>query len=180
MTTMSVAYAQSLTAGDIAGTVTDPSGARRGWATVKATNNENGSVATATTSGTGAYRFSLMKPGAYVLITSATGFKAASATVTVAIGQITTQNIALALGAASETIQVSATSQLLQTDTAQLSTEVSFEQMQDIPNPGGDITYEAQSKPGVIMNSEAAPRPASRVTATFPPSACPQPPTTSP
>ncbi|MGO9228014.1 MAG: carboxypeptidase regulatory-like domain-containing protein [Bryobacteraceae bacterium] len=152
---MSVAYAQSLTAGDIAGTVTDPSGAAVVGATVKATSNENGSVATATTSGTGAYRFSLMKPGAYVLITSATGFKAASATVTVAIGQITTQNIALALGAASETIQVSATSQLLQTDTAQLSTEVSFEQMQDIPNPGGDITYEAQSKPGVIMNSEA-------------------------
>ncbi|MGO9775235.1 MAG: carboxypeptidase regulatory-like domain-containing protein [Terracidiphilus sp.] len=152
---MPVLHAQSNLAGDIIGVVTDPGGAVVVGAKVMATSKEFGTSTTATTSATGSYRFSLLKPGTYMLSASATGFKAATTTVTVAIGQITTQNIALALGAASETIQVSSTSQLLQVDTAQLSTEVSFEQMQAIPNPGSDITYTAQSKPGVIMNSEA-------------------------
>lgn len=149
------AHAQSMIAGDIAGTVLDPSGAAVAGATVKATSKESGAVSTAVTSSTGAYRFSLLKPGAYTLTASAPGFKASSTTVIVGIGQIVTQNLSLALGSASETIQVSATSQLLQTDTAQLSTEVTLEQLQNIPNPGSDITYAAQAKPGVIMNTGA-------------------------
>ena len=44
---------------------------------------------------------------------------------------------------------------LLQTDTAQLSTTVTLEQLQDIPNPGSDITYVAQAKPGIMMNTGA-------------------------
>jgi hypothetical protein len=149
------ARGQSLVAGDIAGTVTDPSGAAVVGAKLTATNKETGAIATTTTSTTGAYRFSLLKPGPYELTASAAGFKMASTNVTVAIGQIVMQNIGLALGAASETIEVSATSQLLQTDTAEMSTELSLEQLENIPNPGSDITYAAQAKPGVIMNSEA-------------------------
>lgn len=147
--------AQSMLAGDIAGTVHDPSGAAIEGATVKAVSQETGAVSTTTTSATGAYRFSLLKPGTYKLTASKSGFKASTTTVTVAIGQIATQNLALSLGEASETIQVSAAPQLLQTDTAELTTTVSLEQLQDIPNPGSDITYVAQSRPGIVMNTGA-------------------------
>lgn len=147
------ARGQTMLSGDIAGTVTDPSGAAIVGAKVTATNQETGAVATVTTSTTGAYRFSLLTPGTYGLAVSAKGFKATATVVTVNIGQITTQDLKLTVGAASETIEVNATAQLLQTDTADLSTEIAYEQVQNIPNPGGDITYVAQTSPGAVMNT---------------------------
>ena len=44
-------------------------------------------------------------------------------------------------------------SQLLEPDSAELNTSFSFEQLQSVPNPGGDITYVAQTAPGVVMNT---------------------------
>jgi hypothetical protein len=154
-TTAPMAHAQSNISGDIAGTVTDPTGAAVTGAKVTATSQESGAASTTTTSATGAYRFALLKPGQYKIVASASGFKATSTTVSVAVGQIVTQNLALALGSTSQTVEVTATSQILQTDSPQLSTEVGYEQLQNIPNPGSDITYTAQSRPGVVMNTGA-------------------------
>ena len=39
---------------------------------------------------------------------------------------------------------------LLQTDSAELSTGFEYEQLQSVPNPGGDITYVAQTAPAVM------------------------------
>ncbi len=150
--TTSAAYGQSLLAGDVAGTVTDPGGAAVVNATVKIASKESGSISTTTTSGTGAYRFSLLKPGVYVLTVKAPSFKESSVTFTASIGTITTENVQLSLGSATETVEVSANTQLLQTDNAELNTEISLEQLQEVPNPGGDITYVAQTAPGVVMN----------------------------
>jgi hypothetical protein len=148
-------HAQSVLAGDIAGTVTDPSGAAIPGVQIKITSQETGAESTTITSATGAYRFSLLKPGTYKLAASKTGFKGATTMVTVGVGQIATQNMQLPLGQASETIEVTAAPQLLQTDTANLSTQVNIEQIRNIPNPGSDITYIAQSRPGVVMNTGA-------------------------
>jgi hypothetical protein len=147
------AFGQSLVSGDISGTVLDPNGAAVTGAQVKATSKETGSISIATTSATGLYRFSLLKPGAYMITVSASGFKATTASVVVAVGQITTQNISLTLGSASETVEVTAGSQLLQPDSAELSTGFEYEQLQSVPNPGGDLTYVAQTAPGVVMNT---------------------------
>ncbi len=148
-------HAQTLLAGDLAGTVTDPSGAAIVGAEVKATSQETGAIATAITNGTGGYRISLLQPGHYQVAVTHAGFKDTTVTVTVAVGQVTEQNIQLSLGSASQTVQVTAEAQLLQADTPDLSTTVTLEQLQNIPNPGSDITYAAQAKPGVIMNTGA-------------------------
>jgi hypothetical protein len=148
-----IAHAQSLLAGDITGILTDSSGAIVSGATVKATSKETGAVVTSTTSATGLYRFSLLKPGTYTLTASAQGFKEVSATVTVAVGQVLTQNLTLSIGSNLETVEVTATAQLLQTDSAELNTEFDYQQLQSVPNPGGDITYVAQTAPGVVMNT---------------------------
>ena len=147
------AHAQSLLAGDVVGTVTDPSGAAVSNATVKAVSKETGQTVSVVTSPTGAYRISLLKPGAYAVTVSATGFKETATTVSVATGQITTQNLQLTLGSASETVEVSAGSQLLQTDSADLSTQFDLQQLQNVPNPGGDITFVAQTAPGAVMDT---------------------------
>jgi hypothetical protein len=150
---MPVAYGQSLVSGDISGTVEDPSGNAVSGATVKATSKDSGAVLSTTTSATGAYRFSLLKPGSYTIAVSSTGFKEATTSATVTVGQIATANVKLTVGSASETVEVTASAQLLQPDNAELSTEFDFEQLQSVPNPGGDITYVAQTSPGVVMNT---------------------------
>jgi hypothetical protein len=148
-----VAHAQSLVSGDITGTIEDPSGNAVSGATVKATSMDSGTVSTTTTSDTGAYRFSLLKPGRYTISASAAGFKATTTTAVVTTGQISTSNIRLTVGAATETVEVTAGAQLLQTDSAELSSQFQYEQLQSVPNPGGDITYVAQTSPGVVMNT---------------------------
>lgn len=154
-TSASKASAQSMLTGDITGTVMDPSGAAIPNAQVTALNTENGSRSVATSSASGGYRFSLLKPGPYTISATAQGFEKATTDVTVAIGQVVNQNLRLKLGETSQTVQVTAEPQMLQTDTAQLSTTVNLQQLQNIPNPGSDITYEAQAKPGVVMNTGA-------------------------
>jgi hypothetical protein len=147
------AHAQSLVSGDISGTVEDPAGAAVVGATVKLTSKETGTTFTTTTSATGAYRFSLLKPGAYTIAVSATGFKETSTSAVIAVGVVATANVQLTVGAASETVEVNAGAQLLQPDSAELSTEFEYEQLQSVPNPGGDITYVAQTAPGAVMNT---------------------------
>lgn len=149
------AYAQSMLAGDLTGTITDPSGAAIAGAKVTATSVETGASSVTTTSGTGGYRFSLLNPGHYKVTATASGFQVSSTTISVAVGQVATENLTLRMGSTSETVEVTASSQLLQSDSPELSTEVSFDQLQNIPNPGSDITYSAQSRPGVVMNTGA-------------------------
>ena len=84
----SVAYGQSLLAGDISGTIVDPNGAAVSGATVKVTSKDTGTTATTITSGTGLYRFSLLKPGTYTVAVSASGFKATTATVVVSLDKL--------------------------------------------------------------------------------------------
>lgn len=151
----STAHAQTMLTGALAGTVTDPSGAEVVGARVTATSEQTGAMSQTVSSSSGGFRFSLLKPGTYVLTISATGFKSTSTTVRVSLGQTANQNVKLAVGTASQTVEVSATSQLLQTDTAQLSSNVSLEELQNLPNPGSDLTYAAQGKPGVVMNTGA-------------------------
>ncbi|HEV2326792.1 MAG TPA: carboxypeptidase-like regulatory domain-containing protein, partial [Terracidiphilus sp.] len=148
-------FAQSMLTGGLTGTVIDPSGAAIPNAKVTAQNTETGATSVATSSAGGAYRFSLLKPGPYTVSATASGFEKASTSVTIAVGQMASQDLRLKLGEASQTIEVTAAPQLLQTDTAQLSTTVNLQQIQNIPNPGSDITYEAQAKPGVVMNTGA-------------------------
>lgn len=102
------ASSQNLTSGDVAGTVTDPSGAILPNATVTLKNNATGQTITVTTNATGGYRFSLLAPGSYTVTANAAGFQTTSQPVTVAVGQATTANMQLTVGASSQTVEVTA------------------------------------------------------------------------
>lgn len=148
------AYAQTNISGDLAGTVTDPSGASIVGATVTVTNKSTGGVSQTKTNSTGGYRVSLLKPGEYTLRVSSPGFRDSAATVNVAVGQVGTQNIRMALGTAAQTVEVSANEELLQVEDADVSTAVTMEQTQNLPNPGNDLTFWAQTSPGAVMNTQ--------------------------
>ena len=147
------AYGQSLTTGDITGTVTDQSGAVTPNVTVTLKSTETGQSRTTTTSGTGFYRFSLLPPGNYTLTAEATGFTKAERIVSVGVGQVSVTDVKLQVGSASQTVEVTTAAPLIQTDNANLSTNFNSTMIQDQPNGGNDLTYVAQTAPGVAMNT---------------------------
>ena len=66
---------QSLIAGDIAGTVVDPSGAAVPDASVVLKSLDTAAVTEGKTNSDGYYRFSLLRPGRYEVTVSKGGFK---------------------------------------------------------------------------------------------------------
>jgi hypothetical protein len=145
-------FAQSITSGDLAGVVTDPTGAVVPNAKVVATNDATGAVHNTTTNGEGFYRFSFLAPGNYAVSASAGGFQPGSLKVAVQVGQTASGNLALAVSGTTTTIEVTALP--TQVDDGNISTTFSEQQISLVPNPGNDLSAIAQTSPGVTMNTQ--------------------------
>jgi len=145
--------AQSLVSGDMTGTVTDPSGAVVSGASVTLKSNANGQTRTATTNSSGAFRFSLLSPGSYTITATAKGFSKAESMTEVNVGQATVADMKLAVGNNTQTVEVTSQAPLVQADNADLSTNFNQTQINNQPNGGNDITYVAQTAPGINMNT---------------------------
>src|SRR5579863_9579886 len=103
------------TTASLAGTVTDPSGARIPKATVKLTNPDNGIIRSDTTTQTGEFTFALLVQGNYSLEVSAPGFKTTRQN-GIVLTPADTLNIGIALTiGATEQVAVNASGPLLQT-----------------------------------------------------------------
>ena len=148
------ATAQSVTAGDIAGTVTDPTGAAIPGATVVATYAATGAAKTAKTGTAGSYRFSLLTPGTYHVTFTGPGFNKAETDIVVSAGVVAAGDAKLQLGSNNVTVEVTEASPLLQTENAEITTEFSKEQISSLPNPGNDLTFIGQTTPGAVMNTQ--------------------------
>jgi hypothetical protein len=149
-------WGQSIVTGGVAGTVTDPTGAVVSGADVTLKSAATGAQFKATTSSSGDYVISLVKPGDYTLEIAKPGFKTAARNITVLLGTTVSGNAALEVGSGTTTVEVSAENLAqLQTENANISTVFETRQIQEIPNPGGDVTYVAQTAPGVTMSNTA-------------------------
>jgi hypothetical protein len=148
-----LASAQSVVTGGVTGVITDASNSVIVGATVSLKNQATGELLSATTGSTGTYAFTLLKPGSYVLSVTNSGFKQVNETVEVQLGQTAVSSFKLEVGASSETITVTEQGALLQTEDANISSNFDSSAIANTPNPGGDITYVAQTAPGIIMNS---------------------------
>ncbi|WP_260703426.1 carboxypeptidase regulatory-like domain-containing protein [Edaphobacter flagellatus] len=146
--------AQTNISGDVAGTVTDATGAVVSGATVTVTSIEKGSVNTVTTNAGGQYRVSLLSPGKYTVDVTAPNFTKVQQKITVSAGTVSAVDVKLTLGSQTTTVEVTADAQLLHTEDAQLTTNFSYEQVQSLPNPGNDLTFVAQTAPGSTMNTQ--------------------------
>ena len=149
------ANAQTLTQGNVIGTVTDPSGAVVPGATVVLKNNSTGSSQTRKSNGQGFYEFALVPPGSYSVTINASGYQASTTNVTVAVGQVTSNNARLAVATSQQTVEVTAEGNVVQTNNPSVSTTMSQEQIALVPNGGGDLSYVAQTAPGSAMNTQA-------------------------
>ena len=80
-------FGQSLTTGNITGTVLDPSHAVVPNAPVNLKGLDTGSTASATTNSSGGYSFSFLKPGRYQVTVKQPGFAEVTQSVQVQVGQ---------------------------------------------------------------------------------------------
>src|SRR5688572_11547207 len=116
--TAAIAFAQT-DRGLINGTVTDSSGAAVPEANVVATNKATNITFTAQTTSSGDFTIPAMPVGTYNLRVEKQGFKAAvRSDIIISAGGTITVNAQLEVGAVSESVQVAATLDMLQTSTA--------------------------------------------------------------
>ena len=142
------AYAQVGTA-TLTGTVTDPANAAVPNASVVLDGVETKSHRVTVSNAAGLYVIPAIEPGVYQLTVTASGFSTKSLTsISLRSGQSTTLNVALAIGAQSQTVEVKATAPLLQTGTASLGAEVSPTEMTKAPLLGRNFTSLIAILPG--------------------------------
>ena len=119
----------------LTGTVTDATGAIVSGATVTITNQGTGQQNHTTSSSAGTYAVTGLTPGVYSVTVEATGFKKeVQNAVNVEVSTTSTINIALAAGATSETVQVTADPIALNTTQPQLGSTVEPAVVAALPN----------------------------------------------
>jgi Carboxypeptidase regulatory-like domain/TonB dependent receptor len=122
-------------AGELTGQITDSTGAVVSGVEVKLTQSATGEVRTTVTTPAGTYRFPALEiVGTYTLEITAKGFKSVKVhNIVATVGQITTRDVKLDVGAATEQVTVEAGEQLVQTGDAALSEDVDSKIWQDAP-----------------------------------------------
>jgi len=145
--------AQNGTTGEIVGTVNDPAGAVVAGAQIHLRSLSQSETRETQTSSAGLYRFSLLPPGKYELKIEAKDFESVVRTVEVSLGVTQTVDMQLTLGATSQVVTVTEQAPLLQASDASVVTTISETTVQNVPNPGNDITYSALLTPGTTENT---------------------------
>ncbi|HWS95311.1 MAG TPA: carboxypeptidase regulatory-like domain-containing protein [Candidatus Methylomirabilis sp.] len=147
-------WAQGETTSAILGQVTDPTGAAVARATVTVVNRDTGLKRMARTDDTGHFNFPQLVPGAYALQAEAAGFEPASVSnVSAGLGQKQTVTLTLKVAQAQQSVEVSSEAPILNPENANTSTTLDAPSLENLPNPGGDLTYPLQFAPGALINT---------------------------
>jgi hypothetical protein len=141
------AMAQVTTA-DVLGTVTDSSGAVVSNAKVILTNTATNDSRTAQSNDQGEYLFTFLKPGRYTVRVESATFKAFVGTVTVSAGDRARVDAQMQVGAVGETVEVEATTPLLQTDSSTVGATVTQRAVEDLPLASRNLISLVQLVPG--------------------------------
>jgi hypothetical protein len=140
--------------GTIAGTVTDASGAVVTGATVTAKDTVGGEVRTVTTGNNGEFRIEAISPSKYDITVVSKGFATSKVNgLDVRASVVTSLNPQLQLSGASDTIEVNASTDTLNTESAELSHSVSALEIQEIPIASVNPIELALTEPGVVRVS---------------------------
>lgn len=151
------AFAQTIT-GNITGTVTDTSGAVVANAKVIATNTATNVAVSTTTNGAGIYSIRFLQIGQYRVSTEATGFSRQNyGPFALEIDQTAKVDVALAIGAGSTTVDVSAEIQpILNTENATLGETFTENTINSIPLNGRDFSQLTVFTPGAVSTNYGA------------------------
>ncbi|HEX4134346.1 MAG TPA: carboxypeptidase-like regulatory domain-containing protein [Bryobacteraceae bacterium] len=148
---------QSSGTSGLVGVVKDPSGAVIPNVSVTLTSNATAQVRTANTGADGAYRFALLPPGEYRVRFAAAGFKTSEVqSINLNVTETPSLDRTLDVGAQSEEVTVSASAEVLQTQTSTLGTVVGSQTMTDTPLASRNYTQILSLSAGAASNVENA------------------------
>jgi Carboxypeptidase regulatory-like domain/TonB dependent receptor len=143
--------AQSTTDGAVGGVVKDPQGAVVQNATVTVKNEETNAEKTGTTDSEGRYRVVQLQPGNYTVTINASGFAAFSQQkVIVEVGRVTTIDVALSVGGATETVQVTGEAPVINTQQQDFNTNINQTSINNLPINGRRWSNYALLTPGAV------------------------------
>jgi hypothetical protein len=135
------ALAQEVNVAEVDGHVTDPSGALVAGASVKMTEVETHQVHVFTTDTGGAFRFPNLPIGSYILEVSASGFKAYRQTgIILEVAHNVEQNVALQVGATTDTVEVTANANMVETKDSAIAQVMETRKIVDLPLNGRNLT----------------------------------------
>ena len=140
----------------INGTVVDSTGAVVPNAAITLTNPATGQVRESVTNTSGAYRFANVGVGSYTLSASVSGFQKYTKTdIVVDVAATVEADITLTVGSQSQTVTVAAEALQVQSETSEVSTLISGEQVSQLATNGRNVTSLAALGLGVSNNLPA-------------------------
>jgi hypothetical protein len=145
-------YAQNPT-GSIRGTVTDQQGGVIQNATVTVTNKATGDVRKVSTGGDGIYQASSLLPGEYEVRIEAQGFSTQIIALVVQVGNTTTGDASLRVGAASEIVDVTAEAPQIDKQNYKIDGVITRQKIDALPLNGRNFLQLALLEPGVGVSA---------------------------
>ena len=146
--------AQSTTQGAIGGTVFDNTDAVVPKATVTIHNNGTNAEIHVAADDSGFFKAPLVEPGTYTVTIGAAGFKEYRANdVIVQVGQLTTVTPHLATGSANQVVEVTADAPIINTDSADFSSNLNLTALSNIPINNRRWSSLAMTTPGVVSDA---------------------------
>ncbi len=146
--------AQGETTSAIVGTVADPTGSAIAGATVTIVSVDAGAKRVEKTDDAGRFNFPQLKPGTYSVKAEAEGFATqTSESVAAGLGQRQTVDFVLKLNAVKGAVTVTGETPLINPENPNTATTITAPALENLPNPGNDLTYPLQFAAGALMNT---------------------------
>ncbi|MGD0619748.1 MAG: carboxypeptidase regulatory-like domain-containing protein [Bryobacteraceae bacterium] len=147
-------WAQGETTSAIVGSVTDQTGAAIAGAQITITDEATGFRRSITTDDSGRYSFPQLRPGVYSVKAESDHFAPQRKdSVPAALGQRQTVDFKLSLATANEEVLVTEKAPLINPENPNASTTLNARSLEDLPNPGGDMTWPLQFAAGALINT---------------------------
>ena len=150
-----MAHAQT-TSATLTGTITDPTGAAIPGAHLVLHNEGTGADRQIDSNGSGEYTLSALPPGAYTLNVTGQGFSNYQQKgIVLTVSEQATANVVLAVGAADNTVTVTANASVINTTTAEISNIVDEKAISQLPLNGRDPSSLVLLSPGTtnVLNT---------------------------
>lgn len=148
------AWAQGETTSAIEGQIADATAAAIPGATVTIRNRDTGTQRSLKTDDQGRFNFPQLKPGTYSVKVQAEGFDPQeNDTVFAGLGQKQNVDFALKVAESKQTIEITSTTPLINPGNPNTSTNLNASALENLPNPGGDLTYPLQFAAGALINT---------------------------